>query len=349
MSIIDESLIGQTIDGRFLITSYLGMGAMGSAFCATQLDLNRDVCIKFLKGDVLRDHDAIARFKREARALASMQHPNIVRCYAFGLLNQFYPYLAMELIEGQSLKQVICQQPMTWQRTVSIMIQACSALSYAHEHGFVHRDVKPENIMLTRDGECEIAKIVDFGLVGKRPGEQVVATLTDPHSLVGTVNYMAPEAFIGKTADQSLDVYALGCVMYEALTGRLPFDADNSIAVMFKHANEKLPQLPSSIKPDKVRRELQEIIWKSTAVDPANRFTSCTEFSARLEEIFEPQPVSADDLPYISGNSDGTSQKRRCCEVNGFCAVVQDADFRFAFHIYFHRVVVQQTGYAQRI
>ncbi len=309
---LDDSLIGKQIDGRFLITHYLGMGGMGTAYRARQLDLSREVCIKFLKRDALSDVESIARFKREAKVLATLQHNNIVSCYAFGLFEDLYPYLVMEFVEGTTLKKLAQGEAFEWTRACRIVQKICIALGYAHQRGFIHRDIKPENVMITNCGGEESVKVVDFGLVGKQRGELAcLDTLTDPSSIVGTVNYMAPEAFKGSVSDKSLDIYAVGCVLYELLSGHLPFDAENGIAVMYKHANERLPSLPGSLKPDDVRHMLEEIVWTATAVNSSDRFTSCEEISQLLSCLSQ-KTYQTGDLPLLAksqskNNSDRSS------------------------------------------
>lgn len=292
---LESSLIGKTIDGRFRITRHLGTGGMGTAFEAVQLDLNRQVCLKFLKSDALSSLDSVQRFKREARVLASLHHKNIVECFSCGIYDSIYPYLALEFVEGVSLHTLAQQETLEWTRVVRLLIQVCEALSYAHQKGFIHRDIKPANVMVVNRGSDnnELVKLVDFGLVGKQQGEFVFDTLTDPQTIIGSVNYMPPEAFRGSVADASLDVYAVGCLLYEALSGQLPFEAENPIAVMFKHTTERLPNLPESIEPDRARRALNELIHKATEADQSARLKSCEQIREHLLEILEQQSGSS--------------------------------------------------------
>ncbi len=284
---LDESLVGTVIDGGFLITQFLGAGGMGAAFRAKQAELNRDVCVKFLREDGLTDPENLARFKREARVLSRLRHNNIVGCYSFGLLGSVFPFLVMEYLEGRSLKHLLNEERLGWAPAVSIVEQICNGLEYAHQSGFVHRDIKPDNIMLPQSGTQDIsdAKIIDFGLVGKHHGPVDVDTLTSPGTLIGSVNYMAPEAFRGEPANRSLDIYSVGCVLFELLSGRQPFEADNPMAVMYKHVNEQLPPLPKDAAPDTVRGTLEELIWTATATDPAMRFDSCGEIAVVLRDV----------------------------------------------------------------
>lgn len=307
MASLDDSLIGKTIDGRFRVVRHLGTGGMGTAFEASQRDLNRPVCLKFLKSDALTSLDSVNRFKREARVLASLQHKNIVECFAFGIYDKVYPYLVLEFVEGLSLNALTQKETLHWTRAVSLVIQVCEALTYAHQNGFIHRDIKPANVMVTREADnTELVKVVDFGLVGKKRGEFVFDTLTDPRSIIGSVNYMSPEAFKGAVSDVSLDVYATGCLLYETLSGKIPFEAENPIAVMFKHTKERLPELPSSIKPDAARYALNDLIRKATDSDPSARLQTCDQIRTLLIEILESELGAS---PLASGvNSAPTSQ-----------------------------------------
>ncbi|MBY0550527.1 MAG: protein kinase [Candidatus Obscuribacterales bacterium] len=313
MTSLDNSLIGKTIDGKFCIERHLGTGGMGTAYEAIQKDLNRHVCLKFLKSDALSSLDSVNRFKREARVLASLQHKNIVECFSFGIYENVYPYLALEFVEGMPLNALVEKESLHWTRVVRLVIQVCEALEYAHKSGFIHRDIKPANVMITRGtDDTELVKVVDFGLVGKQQGEFVFDTLTDPRSIIGSVNYMPPEAFKGAVADVSLDVYAVGCLLYETLSGQLPFEAENPIAVMFKHTKERLPDIPVAIKPDRARHALNELIHKATEADQSARLKSCAQIREQLLEILEGQssvPSSATESDYEPTLQQGVQQR----------------------------------------
>lgn len=283
---LDEQLVGRTVDG-ILITGFIGAGGMGVAFRGVQKDLKREVCIKFMKQEHLSDKESVYRFRREARALARLRHKHIVSCYSVGVLDRVYPYIVTEFVTGKSLRQVLEDGPLELERAIRIVKEVCEALSYIHSHGLIHRDVKPENIMLTNSDEQETVKLLDFGLVGKTSTSTLEGTLTDPRSLIGTVNYMPPEAFMGKGAERGQDVYAVGCVLHELLTGSIPFLADNPIAVMHRHFNEQLPPLPAKFKHPGVRNVLDAIVEKATAVDPNERFGSCAEISELLNLLLE--------------------------------------------------------------
>ncbi|MBY0550545.1 MAG: serine/threonine protein kinase [Candidatus Obscuribacterales bacterium] len=174
----DESLAGTVVEDDFTISRFLGAGAMGSTYKARQHSLGRDVCLKFLALSSLSEAENVRRFKREARILARLKHRSIVECYSFGIFERIYPFLVMELVEGRSLRSILEDGPLDWRRSCNIVLQACEALRYAHEEGFVHRDVKPDNIMLCGDSGSEVVKLIDFGLAGKlvsTPGTKVVS------------------------------------------------------------------------------------------------------------------------------------------------------------------------------
>ncbi|MBY0551465.1 MAG: serine/threonine protein kinase [Candidatus Obscuribacterales bacterium] len=284
---LDEQLVGRTVDG-ILITGFIGAGGMGEAFRGVQKDLKRDVCIKFLKQAHLSDKETIYRFRREARALARLRHKHIISCYSVGVLDRVYPYIVTEFVTGKSLRQVLEDGPLEPGRAIRVVKELCEALSFIHDHGLIHRDVKPENIMLTNLDEKETVKLLDFGLVGKTSTNAFEGTLTDPSALIGTVNYMPPEAFMGKGAERGQDVYAVGCVLHELLTGEIPFFADNPIAVMHRHFNDALPPLPSKIfQHPGISSVLDAIVEKATAVDPKERFASCAEITELLNLLLE--------------------------------------------------------------
>lgn len=281
---LNESLVGLVLDGDYTILELLGTGGFGAAYRAQQISLGRQVCIKFLGLSSLSDPQNVQRFKREAKVLGRLRHKNIVECFSFGILQSVYPYLVMELVEGRSLRTILENGGLEWPQACSIVRQVCDALSFAHESGFIHRDVKPENIMLSGLVGHETVKLIDFGLVGKSVNNRL-DTLTTPGSMVGTPGYMPPEAFTGALGTSSGDVYAAGCVLYECLTGRTPFDFDSPTAIAHrKNSGERLPSLPRVLKPDTVRDVLEQLIWRATAREPSERF-GCADLIRVLVEL----------------------------------------------------------------
>ena len=299
---LDSSLVGTVVEGDFTITQFLGAGAMGATYRARQMSLDRDVCIKFLSLSSLSEAENVRRFKREARILARLKHKNIVECYSFGIFDHVYPYLVMELIVGESLRQSLANGAIEWSRACRIVVQATDALSYAHAQGIIHRDVKPDNMMICVDGNSETVKLIDFGLAGKLESVVGVDTLTAPGTTLGTPNYMPPEAFSGECGIAG-DIYALGCVLHECVSGERPFAAETPVAVMSNQLTEFLPPLPRSVRPDEVRISLDNIVKKATEKQPPDRFASCGHLSRVLRQI--------EDSPHLIVEMTGPSPSRR--------------------------------------
>lgn len=296
---LDESLVGTVVEQDFTIVEFLGAGAMGATYRARQLSLSRDVCIKFLSLSSLSDAESVRRFKREARVLARLKHKNIVECYAFGIFENIYPYLVMELVSGQSLRRVLQDGALDWKRSCKIVLQASDALQSAHLQGIVHRDVKPDNIMLCGE-DLESVKVIDFGLAGKIGAVEGFETLTSPGKIFGTPNYMPPEAFSG-AAGAAGDVYALGCVLHECVSGARPFDGDGPVAVMKNQLTEVLPPFNRSIEPAEVRIALDEIVRRATAKNSFERFASCAHLSETLADAgIAPHLVPASVRPALA-------------------------------------------------
>lgn len=317
---LDDSLVGQVVEGGLHVTAYLGHGGMGATFKARQPELNRDVCVKFMSTDALSDLDSLERFKREARVLSQMNHANIVSCFAYGLCDNTFPFLIMEFLDGVSLRRILDDKHLEWQEACHIMVKVCNALEYAHNFGIIHRDIKPENIMVADTPNGLEPKLIDFGLAGKQPGKEVpgVKTLTAPGTWMGSVNYMAPEAFTGAVPHKSLDIYGAGCVLYEMLTNKQPFEADSPMAVMYKHINEALPPIENHAIPDSVRQTLDMIIRMATNIEPSARFESCGEFAAVLSNLTD---HTAPDKTVQNALTTSFSQRKRL-RVIAICAVV---------------------------
>lgn len=214
---------GTIIDDRFEITASVGDGGMGSVFRARQIGLNREVALKLLHSSLIGDADSRARFEREGKVLSAMSHPGLPVFYHFGLWNSVFPYIAMEFLEGVSLRSLIDERgKLPWSQVLEIGLQATAGMTASHAHGIIHRDLKPNNIMLVETSTTHPqVKIVDFGLAGfcEKQHEQ---KLTNTGLLIGSVHYMSPEQCVGKRADQRSDIYSLGCVLYEALAGSPP-------------------------------------------------------------------------------------------------------------------------------
>lgn len=270
------TIVPGTTLGRYQILEPLGSGGMATVYKAYEPSLDRTVALKVIRAGFAEDPDFAARFRREAQAVAKLEHPNIVHVYAFEETDGRL-YLAMQYLEGGTLKDRIAQlspgERAPWPEAASIVSQVAEALSYAHEQGVVHRDMKPSNIMLTGSGR---AVVTDFG-IAKIVG---TAALTQTGVGIGTPEYMAPEQGAGTKIDHRADIYALGVVAYELLTGRVPFTADTPFAVVAAHMRDPLP-LPTTLNPA-IPGGAERALLKALAKDPTQRFATAPEFAAAL-------------------------------------------------------------------
>lgn len=267
---------GTIIAEKYRIVEKLGEGGMGIVYKALDLTLNRDVALKFLPPEYTRDKDARERFVREAKAASALDHPNICTVHEINKTEDEQVFIVMAYYEGQSLKGKIKRGPMKQREVIDIALQVAQGISAAHKKGIIHRDVKPTNIMITNEGA---AKVLDFG-IAKLSGQE---GLTRPLSTVGTVSYMSPEQARGETVDVRTDIWSLGIVLYEMITGRLPFKGDNTQAILYSVMNEE----PRSVKDlrSEIPSELEHIIQKALEKDPKKRFSSGRELAAELEDL----------------------------------------------------------------
>lgn len=269
-------MIGKIMGNRYELLKQLGGGGMAIVYMGRDTLLNRLVTVKMLRPEFTSDEDFVKRFRREAQAVASLSHPNIVSIYDVGLEENIY-YLVMEYVEGDNLKNLIREQGVVpVDRAVEIARQVSEALQHAHENNIVHRDIKPQNILITKGGR---AKLTDFGIAR----EATTATLTQTDTIVGSVHYLSPEQARGDTADARSDIYSLGIVLYEMVTGVLPFRGETPIGVALKHIQES-PAQPSSLNPS-VSPGLERIIIRAMAKNPADRYQSAVDMAAELDRL----------------------------------------------------------------
>jgi serine/threonine-protein kinase len=280
---VSDSLIDTLFDGRYRIQRKLGAGGMADVYLAEDQELGRRVAIKILNGRHANDDQFIERFRREAKNAAALNHPNIVSIYDRGEAEDTY-YIAMEFLDGRTLKELVVSRGAA---PINVAIeyarQILSALRFAHRHGIVHRDIKPHNVLVDAEGRV---KVTDFGIA--RAG---TSQMTETGSIVGTAQYLSPEQARGGEVDPRSDLYSLGVVLYELLTGKTPFDGETPVEIAMKHLSNA-PKPPSKLRPD-VTPELDKVVLRALAKNPDDRYQSADEMEADLERVARGAPVSA--------------------------------------------------------
>ena len=270
-------MVGELIAERYELEEIVGTGGMSSVYRAHDRLLERDVALKVLHEHFGDDGDHVERFRREARAVAQLSHPNIVTVIDRGEQDG-RQFIVFEYVSGENLKSLIEREaPLPERDAVRIALEVARALAFAHEHGLVHRDVKPQNVLLTEHGE---AKVTDFG-IARSLDRDVRGGLTQTGTVMGTSDYIAPEQARGSKASVGTDIYSLGVVLYELLTGELPFSGENFVAVAMRHINEPVPSVLER-RPD-VSPRLDAAIQRAMAKDPRRRFPSMEAFGKELE------------------------------------------------------------------
>lgn len=283
-----DPYIGREIEGQYRIIDKIGSGGMGAVYRAEQPSMQRFVGIKILHSKYLSRTDLVARFRREARAMSHLSHPNTAKVYVYGQLDDGSCYFVMEYLEGCNLAQAVKRQgPMDPKRAVNILVQACGALEEAHRQGIIHRDLKPENIFLSNQGGIhDFVKVLDFGLakVTEREMKPGSLILTQEGMVFGTPEFMSPEQAKGEKLDGRSDIYSLAMILYEVLTGKLPFDAKHPMEFVQKHVKEDPIPLnkrdPSLVFP----KALEKVLTRAMEKDPNKRYATATEFSVALEQ-----------------------------------------------------------------
>jgi len=304
-------MLGEVIANRYELVELVGSGGMSSVYKAHDGLLERNVALKILHPHYGDDDEYVERFRREARMVAQMSHPNIVTVIDRGE-DEGRQYIVFELVEGENLKQLVERSgPLPVRRVVELGVAMTDALAFAHEHGLVHRDVKPQNVLLTSEGEV---KVTDFGIARSLDVEHGV---TQTGTVLGTSNYLSPEQASGKPVTPATDVYSLGVVLYELLTAEVPFPGENFVAVAMKHVNEPVPDITAK-RPDAPLR-LVAAVERALEKDPARRFGSMDQFKWELRQclaelapddaqqtFIQPSPVLRESRPHP-----GRTRRRR--------------------------------------
>jgi eukaryotic-like serine/threonine-protein kinase len=262
------------VDERYRVLNRIGSGGMADVYCAEDLQLGRRVALKLLYRRFAEDDEFVERFRREASSAAGLQHPNVVAVYDRGEFDGTY-YIAMEFLDGRSLKQIVRQEgALEPDRAIDIVIQILKAARFAHRRGIVHRDIKPHNVIVDDEGR---AKVTDFGIA--RAG---ASDMTETGSIMGTAQYLSPEQAQGHPVDARSDLYSIGVVLYELLTGRVPFDAESAVTIALKQVSEE-PVPPTHYNPA-VSDQLEDVVMRALQKDPALRFADAEEFIVALEQ-----------------------------------------------------------------
>ncbi len=273
-------MIGKRISGRYKILDMIGGGGMANVYLAHDMILDRNVAVKMLRHDLTNDEEFIRRFHREAQSATSLIHPNIVNIYDVGEEDDIY-YIVMEHVDGQTLKQYIQQfSPLRVEESIEIMRQLTSAIAHAHQNNIIHRDIKPDNILVDREGNV---KITDFGIAMALSATR----FTQTNAVLGSVHYLSPEQARGGMANKKSDIYSLGIVLFELLTGRLPFSGESAVSIALKHLQSETPSV-RRWNPT-IPQSVENVVLKATAKDPFHRYNSVEEMEEDLRTALDPE------------------------------------------------------------
>ena len=286
---------GQKINERYEVVKSIGEGGMANVYLAQDTILDRKVAIKVLRGDLSSDDKFIRRFQREALSVSNLSHPNIVEVYDVGEEDGQH-YIVMEYIDGKTLKQLLKKrESLTLSEVIDIMTQLTDGISHAHESYIIHRDIKPQNIMIEDDGRV---KITDFGIAMALNATQ----LTQTNSVMGSVHYLPPEQASGKSATIKSDIYSMGILMYELLTGSVPFKGDNAVEIALKHMKEKIPSIRK--QDPSIPQSVENILLKATAKNPRNRYDSAKEMHEDLLHCMEEEHANDKKITFTYPEND---------------------------------------------
>lgn len=281
----ERDLIGERLFGDYVLRKKLGEGGMGSVYLAENAAINQKIAVKVLHPEAAASDETLQRFNREASAIARLTHPNTIRVFIFGKTEEPLIYLAMEFVNGISLRDAMHEQgPFDELRAINIMRQTLHALSEAHELGIIHRDLKPDNIMLTKfRGVDDFVKVLDFGIAKvKEPDGQDQRKLTQAGVVYGTPEYLSPEQARGKDIDHRADLYAMGIILYEMMTGVVPFTGSTSLAILSGHVYQEPPD-PATVAKTPIDEGMRAIILKAIGKKADDRYQSAMDFLEALE------------------------------------------------------------------
>lgn len=297
-----EQLVGKPVAaGRFRVTRLLGFGGMGAVYEAIQTNMNRKVALKLIP---THDPTIVARFEREAHTISRLQHPNTITVFDFGQSEDGFLFLSMELLEGVTLTDAIKRGPMRANRAVHIASQMCRSLAEAHRAGIVHRDIKPDNIILIRvDDDPDVVKVLDFGIAKAVMGEDDVQ-LTGDGRIIGTPRYMSPEQILADNVDHRSDIYSLGCILFEMLCGAPPFQQSSTTALMISHTQEPPPPFAAQLDPSLISQipgGLEGVVRKALSKNPNDRHRDCDALREDLERAIAGLITDQDSLETVAG------------------------------------------------
>ena len=283
---VADPLLGTVLLEQFRIDEQIGTGGMGTVYRAHQTTVGRDFAIKVLRAELARDDHAVLRFEREARLATSLDHPNLVRVFLSGRLSDGRLYIVMELLQGRSLAEELeTRGPLDLERALIIIMKLCAGLGAVHAAGIVHRDIKPENVYLTRKGgDDDFVKLVDFGIARALEADGFGPTTTQTGRVFGTATYISPEAAGGDDTDHRSDIYSLGVLAYQLLTGELPFEGSTAAAVLMQHVHKEPPSLATKGRGAEVPEEVARVVMRALSKDPDARQQTLAEFLDSLAE-----------------------------------------------------------------
>ncbi len=279
---VKDIMIGKVIGGHYKIIDVIGDGGMSRVYLALHMLLDRPVAVKYIHHKFVYDLPSVKRFQQEAKAATALKHPNICAVNEFGIDGEGRSYLVMDYIQGTSLSKLLDEkQKLPIEQAINLIVQVSHGLEHAHNKGVIHRDIKPGNIIIVKDNGDESVKLVDFGIAKLIRDDDSGPNLTKTGEIFGTPSYMSPEQCLGKNIDTRSDIYSLGCVLHELVTGKPPFTGDGPLEVLMAHVNDEAPLLPVTL----AQAGLRDVVAQALRKDPAQRYHTVKEFREDLIAI----------------------------------------------------------------